>query len=74
MSSLVQGWGGLVVKIWRSGDPEMRKRVADVFWKQSRRRRFFQGVCLLGVIARKAVWEKGGGGDSGRGQVESWGG
>jgi hypothetical protein len=38
------GVGWLVVKIWRSGDPEMRKRVADVFWKQSRRRRFFQGV------------------------------
>jgi hypothetical protein len=52
----------------------MRKRVTDVFWKQSRRRRFFQGVCLLGVIARKAVWEKCGGGDSGRGQGESWGG
>jgi len=34
----------------------------------------FSGGVLLGVIARKAVWEKGGGGDSGRGQGESWGG
>jgi len=34
----------------------------------------FSGGVLLGVIARKAVWEKGGEGDSGRGQGESWGG
>jgi hypothetical protein len=62
----------VLVKIWRSGDPEMRKRVADVFLKQSRRRRVLQG-CFVRCDRTKSDRENessGGGAGCGQGWFE----